>query len=176
MGERDHPHRINPDAPNALPPELAEFLRGQHYAALLHPTDHGTALVVKAPRQEIQSVQGQVPIAFNHQLYSHPASPVIRIVTMVYDQPSRPLALETFVNVGDPEQRNDYDALTRQDQLFIFFYDEQLRHRLTKGTRGTDRVAVMRVLTTADRLLAAIPEDQRNFDLAKADVLAQTNL
>src|SRR6184192_4178337 len=105
MTEHDQPHHLNPDRPNALPPELAEFLSGQRYAALLHSTDRGTALVVKAPRREIISVQGPVPISFNHELYAHPASPVIRIVTRIYDQPDRPLALETFVNVEDADQR-----------------------------------------------------------------------
>jgi hypothetical protein len=32
------------------------------------------------------------------------------------------------------------------------------------------------VLSTADRLLAAIPENRRNFDAAKAEVMAQTAL
>jgi hypothetical protein len=50
------------------------------------------------------------------------------------------------------------------------------RHALTKTTRGTDRAAVARVLTSADRLLAAIPEDRRDFDAAKADVMAQSSL
>src|SRR3712207_1292033 len=105
MTDRDVPTRFNPERPNQLPPELAAFL-GQHdYAALLHATDLGPVLVVKAPGHEIVSVRGRVPIGFNHELYDHPAAPVIRIVTRIYDQPARPLAFETFVNVGDPDQR-----------------------------------------------------------------------
>src|SRR5688572_21183599 len=113
MADYDLP-RFNPDKPNRLPPELAAFLGQHHYAALLHATDLGTALIVKAPGAEIASVRGQVPIGFNHELYDHPASPVIRMVTRIYDQPDRPLALETYVNVGDPDQRADYEALARQ--------------------------------------------------------------
>jgi hypothetical protein len=176
MTDHDLPNRFNPERPNQLPPELATFLRDQHYAALLHATNLGTVLLVKAPRHEISSVRGRVPIGFNHELYDYPASPVIRILTRIYDQPNRPLALETFVNVGDPDQRADYEVLSRQDELHLLFYDEQLRHALTKTTRGTDRAAMARVLTTADRLLEAIPEDHRDFDAAKADVMAQSSL
>lgn len=174
MTDRDLPHRFDASQPNSLPPELAAFLKDQHYAALLHAINLGTVLLVKTPIQDIESVRGRVPIGFNHELYDHPASPVIRILTRIYDQPSRPLALETFVNVGDTDQRADYAALTQQDRLLLLFYDEQLRHRLTKTTQGTDRIAVAQVLTTADRLLAAIPERLRDFDAAKAAVMEQT--
>jgi hypothetical protein len=176
MTDRDAPNRFNPERANRLPPELPAFLKEQQYAALLHATNLGTVLLVKSPSHEITSIRGRVPIAFNHELYAHPASPVIRILTRIYDQPSRPLALETFVNVGDPDQRTDYQALTSQDELHMLFYDERLRHALTKTTRGTDRAAVARVLATADRLLQAIPGDQRDFDAAKADVMAQSDL
>jgi hypothetical protein len=58
----------------------------------------------------------------------------------------------------------------------MLFYDERLRHQLTKhvGTRNPE--AVSEVLTTADRLLAAISEEHRDLDRAKADVMARTTL
>jgi hypothetical protein len=176
MTDRDLPTSFNPDRPNQLPPELAAFLRHQQYAALLHATDLGTALIVKAPGHEIASARGRVPIGFNHELYDHPASPVIRMVTRIYDQPDRHLAFETFVNAGDPDQRADYQALSRQDELVLLFYDESLSHALSKRVRLTEQPRLLQVLTTADRLLAAIPEPQRNFDAAKADVMGQTGL
>src|SRR4051794_40419715 len=125
MAERP-PHHLGPDQPSALPPELGAFLRGQHYAALLHATDRGTVLVVRAPRRDIRSVQGPVPIELRHELYQHPASPVVRMVTRIYDLPDSSLALETFVNVDDPDQRADYAALAQQDHLLMLFYDQQL--------------------------------------------------
>ena len=94
----------------------------------------------------------------------------------IYDQPSRPLAFETFVNVGDAVQRADYEALSRQDELVMLFYDQAVKHALSKRVRLTDQVGLLKVLTTADRLLSAIPEAQRDFDTAKAEVMNQTNL
>src|SRR5215212_2425333 len=104
MTDLDLPARFNPERPSQLPSELAAFLRGQQYAALLHATDLGTALIVKAPGSEIASARGRVPIGFHHELYAHPASPVIRMLTRIYDRPARPLAFETFVNADDPIQ------------------------------------------------------------------------
>src|SRR5215212_5992732 len=176
MTDRDLPTRFNPERTSQLPPELADFLRQQRYAALLHPTDLGTALIVKAPGDEIASARGRVPIGFNHELYAHPASPVIRMVTRIYDQPAQPLAFETFVNAGDPDQRADYEALARQDELVLLFYDQAVTHALSKRVRLRDQLQLLGVLTTADRLLAAIPEAQRDFDTAKAEVIKNTTL
>src|SRR5205823_9889728 len=97
MTERPPHHQSEPEDPSALPPELAEFPREQQYAALLHETDHGTVLVVKAPRRDIRRAQGRVPIELRHALYSHPSAPVACMVTRIYDQPQQPLAFETFV-------------------------------------------------------------------------------
>src|SRR4051794_38151843 len=115
MTDRDVPHRFNPERPNQLPPELTAFLRGQEYAALLHGSNIGTVMVAKLPTPDIHSIGGRVPILQSHELYDHHASPVIRMVTRIFDRPVFPLTLETFVNVGDPDQRADYDVLSRQD-------------------------------------------------------------
>src|SRR5262245_41993527 len=112
--------------PNELPPELAAFLQDQRYACLTHATNQGTVLVLKTPRSEIESVRGTVPIQVRHELHRHPSAPVIRMVVTIYDQPTRPLAFDTFINVADPEQRDDFAALASQTELHLLFYDEQL--------------------------------------------------
>src|SRR6266536_3373779 len=176
MSERSFHRDSNRDQPGTLPPELAEFLKGQQYAALLQPTDRGTVLVVKAPGPEIESVRGRVPIEIRHELYRHPAAPVVRMVTRIYDQPHSSLGLETFVNIDDEQQRADYGELARQDELDLLFYDEHLQHALTKRVRNGARQDVLEVLITALQLRAQIPNDRFEFDRAKADVMARTEL
>jgi hypothetical protein len=166
----------NPDQPGALPPDLAAFLKDHQYAALLQPTDRGAVLLVKAPGPEIERVRGRVPIAIRHELYRHPASPVVRMVTRIYDQPDSSLGLEAFVNVDDEQQRSDYGELARQDELGLLFYDEELRHRLAKRVRNTARREILEVLLTALRLRAQIPDERFDFDRAKVDVMARTDL
>ena len=165
-----------PARPSPLPPDLAQFLRDRTFACLTHPTDQGTILVIKAPGREIESLRGRVPIRISHELYDHPSAPVIRMVLTIYDQPERPLALETFINVEDQQQRSDYEGLTGHDELLMLFYDEGLVHRLTKAVKNLDGATMRAVLNRADELFRAIPRDQFDFDAAKAAVVARTTL
>lgn len=162
--------------PSPLPPELGEFLKDRPFACLTHGTDQGTVLVAKAPAHEIQSLRGRVPIHLRYELYSHPAAPVIRMVTTIYDHPEHPLALETFINVEDPGQRNDLAALATQDRLLMLFYDEGLAHRLTKIVPHTESAVVTEILDRAEELLARIPKERFDFDAAKRRVMEATSL
>jgi hypothetical protein len=169
-----HPPEDEPQFPTPLPPDVAEFLRTQHVACFLQPTDQGTALVAKVPSAEIASARGTVPIHIRHELYDHPAAPVIRTVLTIYDQPATPLALETYTNVEDPDQRADFAALTAQNRLLLLFYDEQLRHRLNKMVPYRDDGTITTIVAQADQLLAAIPKDRFSFERAKQAVMEAT--
>lgn len=174
MTEHNKPDHLDTTFSSPLPPELAEFLKRHSYAALLHATDRGTVLLIKAPAPEIESVRGPVPIEIRHELYRHPASPVIRMLTRVYDQPDRPLALETLINIDDEAQRSDYGELARQDELSLLFYDENLQHRLAKRVRNAARSQILEVLLAALRLRAQIPNECFSFETAKVEVMSKT--
>src|SRR5579871_4165983 len=156
--------------PTPLPKPLATFLREQRFTSLLHATDIGTILIVKASRHAIGELQGPMPIAVRHELYSYPSAPVIRTVTRLYDQPHAPLTYDCFTNVAAPDQRATFAALGRQRAIHLFFYDEELTHTLTKQIAIANRPAVRQVLREADRLAAAIPADRYDFDAARAAV------
>lgn len=162
--------------PNALPKELADFLKDRPYACVTQATDQGTVLVVKAPLSDIQSTRGRVPIHVRHELFNHPAAPVIRMTVRIYDQPQRPMAMETFINVEDPQQRADYEGLSKQETIYMLFYDEALRHRLSKGVNNSAREEITHILGQADQLLTTIPKERFDFDRAKAAVMERTRL
>lgn len=168
--------RFNPYQPNRLPPELADFLSRQTYAAILHGSSIGTVMVAKVMNEDIRSLGGPHFIGQVHQLFDHPESPVIRMVTTIHDRPQSPLTLETFINVGDVDQRSDYDVLSRQRELVMLFYDEDVRHRLTKRVPNTLGSRIGQVLRRADAMLQAIPPNERDFDLAKMDVMGVTDI
>ena len=163
-------------APFQLPPELADLLADREVACLLQETDQGTAFVIKLPAAEIAGLRGRLPMHLRHELYAHPAAPVIRTVLTVYDQPQTPLALESYTNVQDPHQRAEFAALIAQDRLYLVFYDETLTHRLTKVLPLREPQVVASVLFHADRLLAAIPPEAFDFDRAKRAVMEATEL
>ena len=119
-----------------------------------------------------------MPVLFRQELYRHRTAPVVRLLLRLYDRHAPPssLAFESFVNVDDEGQRSDYGELARQDRVDLHFYDEALRHRLTKQIPNTLRSDIPTVLITALRLRARIPNDRFDFDRAKADVIARTSL
>jgi hypothetical protein len=162
--------------PSPLPAALAEFLRDTEVACLMQGTDQGTAFVIKLSARDIHSARGTVPIYLRHELYAHPAAPVIRTILVIYDQPETPFALETYTNIEDEQQRNHFAALTHQDALILLFYDEQLAHRLTKVVPQSDPEQSALVLATAERVLATIPKEQFDFDRAKQAVMEATDL
>jgi hypothetical protein len=143
---------------------------------LLHATDQGSVFVVKAHHRDIQSLRGNVPVRVLHQHYQHPQAPVIRTVITWYDQPASPLALESFTNIADPDQRADFLDLAQRQELRFLFYDASLRHRLTKVVPNHDRETISQISSTAEKLRAQIPADRFDFDAAKADIINRTSL
>jgi len=180
LKDRESPHQSNahdqPPSGANLPSDLAAFLQTQRLACLLIGTERGSSFVVKAPGEEIEGLRGPIPVLFRQELYRHRTSPVIRLLLRLYDRPPSSFAFESFVNVDDDEQRTDYDGLAQQDLVDLHFYDDALRHRLTKRITNSVRSDVPLVLGTALRLRARIPNDHFNFDQAKGDVIARTSL
>jgi hypothetical protein len=164
-GERDRGDRPSgePLEPSPLPPERAAFLRDQDIACLMQGTDQGTVFVIKLPTQDIESARGRVPIHLRHELYTHPNAPVIRTTLRIYDQPEAPLALETFTNIAEENQRNDFAALAHQEAFFLLFYDEKLAHTLTKVVPQSNPEQAALVLAYAEQILATIPTGRFDF-------------
>ncbi len=177
-GERDWQGRISgePLEPSPLPAELAEFLRDKDVACLMQGTDQGTAFVLKLPAQDIESARGRIAIQLRHELYAHPAAPIIRTLLTLYDQPARPFARETFTNIEDEIQRSDFAALADQEALLLLFYDEQLAHRLTKVVPQSNPEQSAAVLGYAEQILATISKEEFDFDRAKQAVMEATDL
>ena len=177
--ERDHHYsQHEPERPDplGLPSDLAAFLRTQRYACLTHATEDGrTAFVVKAPAADLATLRGPIPIELRHELYHHPAAPVIRTLLICHDRVGRPLSLESFTNVGDPQQRAEFAALAEQREAALLFYDESLQHRLSKRVRTPSGAALTDVLRQASFLLSVIPPEEVDFDRAKDAVLRLTN-
>ncbi|TAK30929.1 MAG: hypothetical protein EPO21_18485 [Chloroflexota bacterium] len=181
MPSKEHDQHYSPSSseplnPSVLPPELAEFLKDKQFACLMHETNEGTVFIIKAPNREIESLRGRIPIHLRHELHMHPTAPVIRTVLRLYDQPEHPLALETFTNIEEADQRATFEALSGQNQVYLLFYDESLAHRLSKGVAHTQGQAAAEILSMADLIKQEIPQDDYDFDGAKAAVVEHTTL
>src|SRR4051812_9679910 len=161
---------------NDLPLALKEFLRTQEYACLLHGSNRGTLVLLKAPAPDLATLQRPLPVRISHELYSKPTAPVIRTLLRWYDRPNSSLSFEAFTNAADPEQRQDYRRLAKQSTLMILGYDELLRLAVQKRVANHQQRAITQSAELADKLRALIPEGEYDFDLAKARVMAQNSL
>ena len=90
----------------------------------------------------------------------------------IYDKPRSPLALETFINVEDPQQKADHEALAEQEELYMLFYDETVTHQLSKGVKNEAREEIKQIVSKADELFAAIPKEKFDFDKVRPVITA----
>jgi len=132
--------------------------------------------VIKAHGADIAGMGDRVPMRVRHAVYEHPLAPVIRTVVTLYDQPERPLALETFINMAEADQRTDFAALGDQAALYLLFYDEDLTYQKGITLPNTERAAIPAILQGADTVRAEIPAERYDFNAAKAAVMARTTL
>lgn len=86
------------------------------------------------------------------------------------------MALESYTNVEDPQQRADFLDLAQRPELRFLFCDRALRHRLTRTVRNADPQMIVEITQTADQLRATIPMERFDFDRAKAAVMVRTSL
>ena len=171
-GDNDQPLQ-----PFELPETLRDFLRqAGDYVLVTNASDQGTIYVVKAPEKDISSIRGNVPMQVTHEQYKVPQAPVIRSVVRIYDDPSRPLVLETFTNIRDEEQRQNFDALSGQQRYIFTFYNEQLTHRLTKSLDNTHQEQTASLFRQALLASSRIPDRRYDFDQAKAVVMRSTTM
>jgi hypothetical protein len=168
-----HPESGRPYQPVELPPDLAEFLKDQETACLPLATDLGTALVLKLASGDIESVRGTIPIVVRHELYPHPAAPVLRLSFTFLDDPEQPLTIGSYVNIDEPEQLGTALALLDQEAIPMFFYDEALAHTLTKVMPYSGQEDLAYLLEMAQGLWLQIPRDEYDFDAAKAALEAR---
>lgn len=166
-----------PLQPFELPEALRDFLRqAGDYVLITNTSNQGTIYVVKAPEKDIASMQGNIPMQVTHELYRLPQAPVIRSVVRIYDDPSNPVVLETFTNIRDEEQRQNFATLSGQLKYIFIFYNEQLTHRLTKSLDNTHREQTASLFRQALLASSRIPDRRYDFDQAKAAVMRSTSL
>jgi hypothetical protein len=185
MSKTEHPSEYGaattepfPTVP-LLPGQLASLREQPATIGLLHQTARGTAMLVKAPLDEIRPLLLPVRIQLHCELHSHPLSPVLRTALRLPDRSSRLLLAHATTNVGDPQEHDQIEALKVQRSLFVLLYDDvELIHRLSKRLPLStyDRETVGKLIAQAERGLAKIPAERRDYPKARAAILEQIRL
>lgn len=145
-------------------------------AGLALTTDHGIAVVAAVPSCLIEGFSATGPAFLRHELYSHPAAPVIRLVATVYDRREQPLRIQAFINITDDQERLGYDGLCNQERTALLCYDEFLARRLTRTIVSFNCRATRKVLRLACELLTKISSESIDFGAAEAAVMARALL
>jgi hypothetical protein len=158
--------------PVQLPPILRAFLRTQPFALLTIGSTDGTILIAKIPGADIESCQGRQKIHVRYELHSSQTGPALRLVLTIHDRPGEPLFLETFFNPADDVQMADFADLVAREHLRILFYDEKLKHRLSKKVPQPTNASLDLLVPEAMRLLTETYGFNFNFDQTKADIMA----
>lgn len=169
--EHHEPHRPEePYAPLEWAPALGELLLEPTFACVPEQTTRGAVLMAKAPGAVIDDLPVRVPILLTSQLYQHPAAPVVRLVTAIFDRPRNTLKLESCLNVQDERQRQIREALADQHELPLLFYGKSLAGRQTKTLRVEPDICAQ-LYEQALVFLEEIRPSQLDFDQAKMAVM-----
>lgn len=128
------------------------------------------AFVTHAGEADLASSQGKL-VAYRWELHRLPTAPVIRLRAAILDRPEVPFVLETFLNIGDEEQREVLERLTRQPVLSFDFFGEDFTYCYTKQLDHPPRIR--RELAELARLALAyweaLPVSERDFDRAERE-------
>ncbi len=128
------------------------------------------AFVTQASEADIVSFQGK-PVLYRWELYRLPTAPVLRLHVAILDRPDAPFLLETFLNVGDEEQRGYVERLALQPALSFDFFGEDFSYRYTKQLEHPFpmRRDLAELARLAQAYWDALPVSERDFDRAKAE-------
>jgi len=124
--------------PVILDPDLEALMSQDESVAVLWRDEEGrTALLIKADDADVQSFRGSTLIQTHWDLWGFPCGSVLRLQLIIFDQPNNPYRVETFINVGSPEQLACVLGLLTQGWLWLHFFDSRTEHSLTKEIKNS---------------------------------------
>jgi hypothetical protein len=121
-----------------LDPELKALMAKDRSVAVLwqDAEEEWTALLAKAPDQDVASFRGRVAVQTRWELGRFACGSVLRLRLMIFDQPDNPYRFETFINVADLEQLACVLKLMTQEILQVHFFDSRTEHVFTKQVKN----------------------------------------
>jgi hypothetical protein len=172
-----HEHEPRRDTIDNLPPKIREVFEQTGYGCLAAETDQGVVHVCHAADRDIAGFSDK-PICYQWQLLILPTAPLLRLEITILDQPLNPYRFESFLNVDQEDQARILAELANQDHLSLAFHGDDLAYRYTRAlTHGEQQWQYLDELAmAATNHLQAIPEGQRDFDLAKATFIRGSSL
>jgi hypothetical protein len=160
--------------PNELPIEIKEVFKKVGYGCLALEADIGIVHVCHAPDADIVGFADK-PVLSQWQLVKMPMAPLIRLELTILDQPDNPFRFESFLNVDEEDQANVLARLANHNRLYMAFYGDDLEYRTTKVIAHDVQQwqQIDEMTTKALDHMSKIPQEERDFDRAKAEFISR---
>jgi len=159
-------------SPDELSPELRGVFEWTGYGCLAVESNIGVVHVCHASDADIEGFVDK-PVWSQWQLILMPTAPLIRLEIVIPDRPDNPFKFESFLNVAEEDQARVLARLAGQDQLFMAFYGDDLGYCYAKVIPHDEQQwqqldeLMIKAIDYWDR----IPEEQRDYDRAKAEFI-----
>ena len=152
-----------------LPPEIREVFENTGYGCVAAETNQGVVHICHAADADIAGFIDK-PAYARWELVEMPTAPLVRLEFFVYDDPANPYRFESFLNIAAPDQMATLAELASQEELYMAFYGDDLTYHHTAvvphGEQQWQRLDD--IIASAELYWQRLPEEKRDFDLAKA--------
>jgi len=161
-----------PRYPPVLPREIKELFANFGYGCLAIEADIGVIHICHASDSDIEGFRKKNVVS-RWQLVKMPTAPLVRLKLVILDRPQSPYLFESFLNISDEDQANVLSRLASQELLYLVLFGDDLEYRYTKVIpQDFNHWQLIDDLhAQALEYLGNIPEEQRDFDRAKADFM-----
>jgi len=154
---------------SSLPPEVREVFERTGYGCLAVESDTDVIHVCHAANADIADFIG-APVHARWELVEMPTAPLVRLEFLVLDDPGNPYRFEHFLNVAEPDQLALLAQLSGQEALYMAFVGDDLTYRYTMVVPHSEQQwqQLDDIIARAELYWQSLPEEKRDFDLAKA--------
>ncbi len=174
---QEHSAGSIPTNPDQIPPAQLSLLRIlPPYTFIPALTETDAVVAIKVNDGDIQRFHEHTLINGRSELYKESAAPVIRFLITVGITPDRPLVMESFVDISDPDQRGACVGLASNAEARALIYNELLVLERTLTATLPPAGMIKDQIDEADQLRGSIPDGAFNFDAARRAVMWKTTV
>jgi hypothetical protein len=168
------PDHILQAPPSYLDESMITAFKKMGYGCIPLWTSVGCALFTHVDSRTIRDCRNAVH-SVKLELHEVDGCPLIRLDVKVYDRPSDPLHMDTFLNINRPGKDHNpaIEALAEQEWMIFHWYDEGLKYVRSSGVPWgmNQRETAKKIIAEARAIIGRTGGG--DFDLAKVKFTAE---
>lgn len=173
MGKRDRESLTQTE----IPPAIKDAFRRIGGGCLAVEINEEIVFLARASDVDIEGFANK-PVACRWQHFEMPTAPLIRLHLTILDRPQNPTHFATFFDIANPESGAILWKQLEQETVTLAFLgdDWEQRFSIALPFPREQREVVRQLVARALGWLLRIPEERRDFGLAKAQFQAEVGL